>query len=723
MTPSVPQPVTLDNCDQEPIHIPGAIQPHGAMLALRMDGTVLAHSDNFAEVTGVQVAPGVLLETLQLGPLIQELFAEACDTGAPWTNSVETLVGEGLFDVVGHIHLDVCFLEFEPRGSGIASFTKFALYAQRIISQVQLRDDVDVLLSSVTNEIRKMTGYDRVMAYRFRPDLSGEVVAEAKREDLESFLGQRYPASDIPAQARRLYIQNPIRMIANVNYQSSRLVPGINPDTGFPFDLSYSTLRSVSPIHCEYLSNMGVRASMSVSIVVAGKLWGLFACHHMSPKSLAHPVRMSFQVCSHVCSAMVERLEANRLNELTHQGTENRLALVRQVRESEDMVASLGAKALNVASLLPCDGAAVMLAGRMHSVDGEFAQLAEEIIDMLQATDKDVFQTDKWPHAQGNSAGSPYCGVLAIRFHRPHSGWVIWFRLEQVNKIKWGGKPEKSLEVGPSGPRLTPRGSFEAWEEVVRGRSAPWSETDMSIAEKLRLDLVELCLNRATEIDRMRQRLIAVLGHDLRTPLQSISMAASMLSQQGPHASQLQEHINYSSSRMERLITQILEMSRLQAGSGISVTPVQTDISSLMKNIVRETNVAYPGFEIQLELADNVVGHVDPDRYAQVAVNLLSNARHHKVHGTPVEVVLSADEQYVRLSVANEANRLSDDQLATLFVPFKQQSSSSERNKTGLGIGLYIASAIAEAHGGKIEVQQEDGRISFCLMVPTSVRM
>ena len=718
MGSGIDQPVTLDNCDIEPIHIPGAIQPHGALLALSLTGIVLAQSENFSALTQVNVEAGMPVGQAKLGSTVMALLDEALSAQGPWTNSVESTLGNTLFDVIGHTHNAVCYLEFEPRASGIASFTQFAMYAQRIISQIQLRDDVEVLLNSVTEEIRRMTGYDRVMAYRFRQDLSGEVVAESRRDDLESFLGQRYPASDIPAQARRLYIQNPIRLIADVKYAGARLIPALNPETGHPFDLSYSTLRSVSPIHCEYLSNMGVQASMSVSIVVGGKLWGLFACHHMSPKTLPHPVRMSFQVCSHVCSAMVERLEANRQNEAVHVATERRAALMRQVREREDILSSLTDSELNVTGLISCDGAAVMMNGRIQSIGEDFSELAAKVVHRLERGEADEFATEHWEHDDPASELSRYCGVVAVRFHRPNAGWILWFRLEQVHKIRWGGKPEKSLAVGPSGSRLTPRGSFDAWEEVVRGRSAPWTDNDLTMAAKLRSEMVELCLNRAGEIDRMRQRLIATLGHDLRTPLQSISMAASLLSDHSGRTTELRDHINYSSSRMERLISQILEMSRLQAGSGIAVAPVHTNVSELMRGVLVETGLAYPGYEMDLRIDDGVFAEVDPDRYAQVAVNLLSNARHHKRHGSGVEVVLCEEQGQVRLSIYNEAEPLSDEQLSTLFVPFKQQNVSAERNRTGLGIGLYISMAIAEAHGGTLDVEQNDGVIGFSLVMP-----
>ncbi|MCG8909371.1 GAF domain-containing protein [Pseudomonas sp. DP-17] len=712
-------PVTLANCEDEPIHLPGAIQPHGALIALDDQGRVLGSSDNLGTLLGICATLGEPLAESDVGPGVLSMLAEGVREEGPWVNSVEARINRRFFDVIGHSHEGVRYLEFERRAAGTASFTSFALNAQRLVSQLQLRNDVESLLVSVTEEVRRMTGYDRVMAYRFNEDDSGEVVAESRREDLESYLGQRYPASDIPAQARRLYLQNPVRLIGDVAYQPVAVRPTLNPQSRQPFDLSYSTLRSVSPIHCEYLANMGVRASMSISIVVGGRLWGLFSCHHMSPKLVPYPIRMSFQVFSQVCSALVERLEQSRISELLRQASERQQALLRRTRDADDLLSALTRPGASVADLLPCDGAVVMLGGRASSIGGDFEDLAVSIIAQLQHDEElDLFHSDRRLELSDDRNDPRYCGVMAIRFHRQEAGWIVWLRMEQVHRIRWGGKPEKIVSTGPSGPRLTPRGSFEAWEEVVRGRSMPWTGIDLSIAEKLRTELVELCLNRAGEIDRMRQRLIAVLGHDLRNPLQSISMAAAMLSSSDVRNAELRQHITYSSSRMERLISQILEMSRLQSGAGMTVKPVGADLSRLVHDIVQETDVAYPGLAIETAIESGVQARVDPDRYLQVVANLLSNARHHGRPGRPVLVELCRQGELVRLSVLNEAETLDDARLANLFVPFKQEAGGHSRNKSGLGIGLYVSQAIVQAHGGRIEVEQADGIITFSVLVP-----
>ena len=223
---------------------------------------------------------------------------------------------------------------------------------------------------------------------------------------------------------------------------------------------------------------------------------------------------------------------------------------------------------------------------------------------------------------------------------------------------------------------------------------------------------MELCLNHAAEVDRMRQRLIAVLGHDLRNPLQSISMAAALLSSSDTRTTELRQHISASSSRMERLVSQILDMSRLQSGIGLTVNPVDTDVSQLVRQIVCETDVAYPGLVIEIAIDPQVRAVVDPDRYAQVAANLLSNARHHGLPGRPVLVTLTRQGDEVCLSVLNETSGLSEAQLANLFEPFKRESADNQRNRNGLGIGLYISQAIAQAHQGRIDVDCRDDVIT-----------
>jgi chemotaxis family two-component system sensor kinase Cph1 len=710
--------VTLVTCEDEPIHIPAAIQPHGALIAFDRQGLVLSASENSAAMLGLKLTPDQPLQQVGLPRGVREMLEHGLRSDEPWMNVLEASFCGAIFDVIAHAHKGILYLEFERRDAALTQLSLGAHTIYRLASQLQHQQDIQLMLEGLVVSIRDFTGYDRVMAYRFKPDLSGEVVAEARRGDLVSYVGQHYPASDIPAQARRLFIENPTRLIADIAYQPVRLLPSACPD-GTPFDLSHSHLRSVSPIHCEYLTNMGVRASMSISIVIGDRLWGMFACHHMAPKGLPYPVRLAFQVLSQVCSAVVARLEAQIAAEQVRKATYLQLQLAKQARDSDDLIAALTKGPATVGQLFDCSAVVVMLGGRIDAGENpELVDFARHIVASLEADPElDLYHTDRCDESFTDSRGTTFCGVLAIRFHRQESGWLLWLRQSQAQTITWAGKPDKIEHVGPSGSRLTPRGSFEAWEEVVRDSVCAWSASELAIAEKLRGELVEICLNRAAEIDHMRQRLIAMLGHDLRNPLQSISMAASMMSSSDTRSAELRKHITYSSGRMERLINQILEMSRLQAGLGLPMRMQEADLSALVADSVKEVLMAFPGMLLDSDIEADLRAAIDPDRYAQVVSNLLSNAQHHGRQGRRVQLRLRREGQSIELMVRNEAEPVALDDLAQLFKPFKN-ASGSLRNKGGLGIGLYISQAIVQAHQGSIEVEYQDGVIVFRARIP-----
>ena len=721
------QPVDLTNCDREPIHIPGSIQPHGALLAFSRDGALAVRSENADAMLGSLPAMGETLEACHLTPSMRAAIADALAGDGIPDDMLGAELRDGRFDVIFSRSEELVLVEFEKLQDGGATLDTFAMASQRAIARIQRQASIDELLRVAVDEIRTLTGFDRVMAYRFLPDDSGEVVAEWRRDDLEPFVGQRYPAGDIPVQARRLYILNPLRLIADIGYLPVPLAPQENPLTQKPLDLSRSVLRSVSPIHVEYLTNMGVSASMSISIVVNDRLWGMIACHHMSPYLVPRAVRMSCQLLAQIVSVLVERTLSQDHARAIERSAAVRIRITERTTQAGDLLHALSEDKPSFLDLVGCQGAAACIDGRVV-LFGETPDQGAVLdwIDWLQKNDTaDIFATDSIERDVPALASSraATAGLLAARFHRERNGYLFWFRGEQIESVRWGGNPEKTYTTGPLGDRLTPRGSFAEWKQDVEGKSHAWLSSELEIATQFRGDLQDIALARSTLSERARDMLFATLGHDLRDPLQAIMMAAQMLERQGAADtnlanSTLGKRITSSSGRMKRLISEVLDVSRIQNGLGLGITRSSTEIGPLLHDLVREVTTAHPGLQVRLACDGVGSADIDADRISQVVSNLLSNARHHGDNAMPITVSASADAQTVRLMVVNHGAAIDPELLPSLFDPFKPASTRNRGNPGGLGLGLYIVNEIVKGHDGSVDVRCADGLVTFEVILP-----
>ncbi len=719
-TESYPQ-FTLANCDSEPIHIPGAIQPLGALLAFDMDGTLRYASENAAQLLDTCLTLDQPCAPEALPPGLAYCLSTWIGNPDPIFDPLTITLDRATYDVIGHRNADgLTIVELERRADGVGIAAPERIY--RSIERVRRQRDIPSLLDSMVREVQRATGFDRVMAYRFHPDDSGEIVAEQRRADLDDWVGRRYPAGDIPAQARRLYTVNTLRLIADATYHPVRVLSGPSPEPR-ALDMSFSVLRSVSPIHLEYMANMGVRASMSLSLVIGGRLWGMIACHHHTPRALPYPARLACEAMAQVVAATVSGIEANERAEQSRQNAALVSKLVERVSASENVHQALSQGGETPASLVPND-AALCLWSNSVTVFGGIAPRGElaGILNALDQSGQRVVHTTNiardFPELQTEIV--PYAGLLACKFDPMNNGWLIWLRKEQIETLVWGGKPEKQYAVGSLGPRLTPRGSFEAWREVVRGVCLPWLPSELEAVDNLRDELSHISTSRAADVDRARTALLAMLGHDLRDPLQSISMAATLLSRTDTGA-RMGERIRYSSGRMQRLISQVLDLSRLQGGLGLGIEKRLCDLSALVNGLIEEKRQAYPGLRIETDVPDGLTLMADTDRIAQVVTNLMSNARQHGAPRLPIMVNAAASGDGVTLSVINHGEPIADDVLAHLFSPFKPESVGQSRNRTGLGLGLYIAEQVVRDHGGDISVQCRDGLVIFTVSLPRAL--
>ncbi|QUS35143.1 HWE histidine kinase domain-containing protein [Falsirhodobacter algicola] len=491
------EPVTLTNCDREPIHIPGTIQPFGAMLAFDSGMDLLRqHSANCAQILGREgVRNGESLDDIFTPAVARQLRAARevalTQTRPALVFDVPLRSGRRV-DMALHRNGAATILEVEP-----ATETPFPplqltrLMMDRIGGIVSMEE----LIAAATKLIRAHLGYDRVMAYEFGPDGAGRVMAEERREGLESFLGQYFPAADIPVQARRLYLANTIRLISDASAERVPILPELFEGT--PLDMSQAHLRSVSPVHCEYLRNMGVAASMSISIIVDGALWGLIACHHYSPRLLPMAERVAAEMFGEFLSLHLGTLLRKRKLDMAA-NTRARLERLSRLDTSQDVPELLSQGIEELSELLDCDGIAIRVGGNLFtrgSVPDEEA--LDTLLPLLeQQAAGDVWATnclvDHLPIAE--SFHDRAAGLLAVPVSQLPRDWILFFRREQIQTLVWAGNPEKVYETGPFGDRLTPRRSFELWKQDVHRRCRPWNVDDLETAHALRTTLVEIVL-------------------------------------------------------------------------------------------------------------------------------------------------------------------------------------------------------------------------------------
>jgi light-regulated signal transduction histidine kinase (bacteriophytochrome) len=721
-TPPLPAELNLENCDREPIHIPGSIQPHGALLAFDRLGRLSHASENVPALLGIPLEfgrtlrPGALGDDAALEQLLQDTLADA-NSDELVTASHETTLGGVTFDVVLHAQHGRVICEFERRTAEASEVSTFAHLAYRAMDTLKRQRSIDRLLDAAVIAVRQMTGFDRVMAYRFGHDDSGDVVAEACSDALEPYLGRRYPASDIPAQARRLYILNTLRLIADVGYTPVPLLADATQRE--PLDLSHSVLRSVSPIHIEYMRNMGVGSSMSVSIVIGGRLWGMLACHHMAPRQVPYPIRMAVDVMAQVIASTVQSLAAKEREGAIARAAWLRTEIVRALAVGGEVGEVVMRESPALRENLGCDALLVTLDGIPRAADHVHAPWAKTLAAWLAKREETLVHVHDGeqlpPPLPGQPEDERYCGVLALRFDAPRRGWIVGLRRELVQTIRWGGKPDKVIAHGPLGPRLTPRGSFAEWRETVRGRAEPWNDVQIEIATQLLDSVGRAYADRVLEIDQLRSQLWAVLGHDLRNPLQSLSMASSAL-ERGGESERLNSVIRSSTHRMMQLMGDVLDISRLHHGFDLTMQWGRVDLVAIIRQLVAESQVAYPAIELQVSLPESLVVDADERRYAQVVANLMSNARH---HGQGRIVVAAREEDGLAVvRITNDAPPIPDDILAALFDPFKRQSAANERNRTGMGLGLYIAHQVVRGHQGTLVHIAGDGTVTFEARIP-----
>jgi light-regulated signal transduction histidine kinase (bacteriophytochrome) len=548
----------LTSCDLEPIARPERIQSFGFLLALSTDWRIVRASANLEAFIGTAPdrALGERLDSIVDPEALHEIRNRL--TGLASTGGTERLYGVTLvghlppLDIAIHYVGKICIFEGEPAGSDnrVDAASLVRAMISRLGKQTQLHD----FHRDVVREIRRMTGFNRVMLYRFAADGTGEVIAEDAVNGIPSFLGLHYPASDIPAQARALYLLNPFRIIADVKAETIPLVAAPSGDQA-PLDLSVCITRAVSPVHLEYLQNMDVAASLSISIVVDAALWGLIACHHTEARLPAFAIRTAAELFGQMYSMMLEgRLRHAQDQEDTH-AREATVRMLSSIVANKDLLSHASWLHDQLRPLVHCDGIAVCVAGRL-SLSGLTPPRSkvEEIANLVKRTPSDqLFVTDHLSGLRIESLANieEAAGFVSWALSPSYEDYIVLFRIERVHEVRWAGRPEKPQAGGGEIPRLSPRKSFLAFTEAIRGHSRPFVFREIRVAESLRAGLLELASRGSRNVDAERLRtverqelLIAELNHRVRNILALIRGLITQTNGEGGDATSYVRSLN-----------------------------------------------------------------------------------------------------------------------------------------------------------------------------------
>ena len=587
----------LTSCDREPIHKLGLIQNIGVLLVLSSDWLVVQRStnvDEYLDPPGPIDVGTPLSDILPSDKLAQlRLAVDALDVAG----RVERVFGIELFedgrrfDCAIHCTGGFTVLEIENAG-GDLSFG-YASRLQSLMRRLDGEDSISGLCERAAIELKGILGFDRIMVYKFRPDHSGEVIAEAREPHLEAFLNLRYPKSDIPDQARELYRRNLFRIIADVNGEPVPIEPERRID-GRELDLSLSTLRAVSPIHLEYLRNMGVGASLSISILQDGKLWGLFACHHYSPRTLPFALRTVAELFAEYFSLRLQVVLDRERRNIADKGRALQERLMSRLAGGSDLVESLATIDNVIGEVIPHDGSSAYIDGiyRQRGKAPNEEEFRAIVPSLNTSAAAQVFATDalaeRIPHAADFADRA--VGALIIPVSRRPRDYIVLWRQELKQQVMWAGNPEKAVEYGKHGARLTPRKSFAAWQESVSGHAEDWHAAELEVAERLRVALLEIILKLTDETVRERERaqeqqslLIAELNHRVRNIL---NLIRGLVGQSGKNASSIEEFAATVGGRVDALASAHDNITR----QNWSPAPVRDLINSEMEAYLHGQN-------------------------------------------------------------------------------------------------------------------------------------
>lgn len=725
--------VDLTNCDREPIRILGKVQPHGLLFVLEPDLTISQISANAAALISrtSESLLGSGLDTImpseQVAEVRKHLFNEQNKYIRPIPITIDVENQQKHFNGVVHGNPDgLLILELEPFvhvPHALGNFYGLVQVASATLQETQSFDD---LCQLIVHEVKRITHFDRVMVYQFDEDGHGTVIAEAVEQSMEPFWGLHYPASDIPQQARQLYVLNWLRLIADVNAQPIDIVPSLHPRIGKPVDQTYCFLRSVSPVHIEYLKNMGVGGSMSISLVREGQLWGLIACHHREPIFVPYEVRTVCEFLGQLFSIQLGTREESHDFQYQVKVKSAQFHCIEMLATEGDYVSRLLATE-DILTMTGAQGAALCIDHTIHLIGQTTNEKqVRSIVEWLVTNNsQDVFATHNF--SKLFSSASAYKGVgsglLAITISKGQGSYVMWFRREIIQEVNWAGNPNKPIEIDDNGDlRLMPRKSFEKWQQQVENTSLRWKPYELEAAEQVRNAIIGIVLRNIERLASVNADLAQsnseldafayIASHDLKEPLRGIHNYASflledyesILNEDG--VSKLNTLVRLT-QRMEDLINSLLHFSRV---GRVELAFSETSLQNVLTETLALLELSLQDAGVQIRIPRTLPSIVcDQVRIGEVFNNLIVNAMKYNDKQDKWIEIGYLDETPTVFYVTDNGIGILEKHYETIFRIFKRLHGRDEYSG-GTGSGLTIARKIIERHGGHIWVRSIYGQ-------------
>jgi len=726
--------VDLSNCDREQIQFPGAILPHGVMLVLREPELNILQASGHAE-TQFGIALEELLNHPLEGLLDEEILESLRDKSkrdplyGPPTRVAIALVNGKDWNVLAHRNDQVLFLEFEPVSSqGEPSVSDLYSELRGAIAKLQDARSLQEFLDLAVHRIRAFTGFDRVMAYKFLHDGSGWVRSESVIEGRTPYLGQHFPPSDVPAPAKRIFSMSWLRHQPDIRYIPVPMVPENNTVTGGPLDMSYAVLRSVSVMYTGYLKNMGTDASLVMTLLKNVQLWGLIACHHHSgQRHVPYEVRTACEFLANMVSLLIAEKEDLEFAGYKLKLKATQASLVEAMSKSGEFAEALVRGNSNLLDFVRAGGAAVVSDGQISLLGKTPVQdQVHALVEWLSANiSAEVYTTDSLTSVLPEACAfrDVASGLLAIRLAATKKDYLLWFRPEVIQTVKWAGDPHKPVDYSDDGQRLLPRTSFALWVESVKLKSEPWLDIEIQAARELRIAILELILRQAERLGELYKNLersyieldsfAYVASHDLKEPLRGIHnysrfLLEDCMDQLRPEDVEKLRAMARLTQRMEDLLDSLLHYSRVSRNE---LKPQNRNLNEIVADVLDLLNARVSESRATIRIPRPLPSvAIDAVSITEVFSNLTSNALKYNDKAEKwVEIGFKESvEQPTIFYVRDNGIGIDPEHFDSIFNIFRRLHGPKEFGG-GTGAGLMIARKIVERHGGRMWLESLPG--------------